>query len=168
MTKKNSIRNRNIKRNSKSNSVFGGYKDWLKQRMDGGAFSVNVESQIAGQPVYVSYPDKYAPALINGKLELTAPGSGCGAMTRGGSRKSKKHSRKNKKDNKNKRGGAAKKTHRRRHSMRKSRSQLRKHRGGSMPAPYADAYKGETSNFMDDMTKRDFACSQPNWSASCV
>jgi hypothetical protein len=163
MAKKNSIHNRN-RATSKETSVFGGYKNWLKQRMEGGAFTVNVTSQIAGQPVYDSYPDKYAPALINGKLLMTAPGSSCGAMARGGSRKSKKHSKKNS----NRRGRKHTKAARRNNSMRKSRAQLRRHRGGSMPASYPDAFKGETSNFMDDMTKREFGCSQPSWSPTCV
>lgn len=170
MVKKHSVRN--LVRNSKNKpSVFREYKDWLTVRMNGGAYSVNVESQIAGQPVYDAYPDKYAPALINGKLEVTAPGSGCGAMTRGGARKNHKTSKKRSNQRKH-RGGARKHTKavRRNRSIRKSRSQMRnrKHHGGSMPAAYPDAYNGENSNFVDDMSKRDLGCSQPSWNPTCA
>jgi hypothetical protein len=178
MTKKHSVRNHNRKSNSKNNgimpssSAFLKYKDWLTERMNGGAYSVNVESQIAGQPVYDSYPDRYAPALINGKLEVTAPGSSCGAMARGGARKNhKNHKASKKRSNQRKhRGGARKHTKavRRNRSMHKSRAQLRRHRGGSMPASYPDAFNGETSNFVDDMSKRDLGCSQPSWGPTCA
>lgn len=176
MAKKQSIRNRNRNHNSNSknkkdgSSAFKEYRDWLTQRMEGGAYSVNVESQIAGQPVYDAYADKYAPALIDGKLVAGAPGSGCGAMVKGGSRKTKKHSKR--RNHRNHRGGARKHTKAavRRHSARKSRASLRrnKHRGGSMPAPYPEAYNGENSNFVDDMTKRDLGCSQPSWGPTCA
>jgi hypothetical protein len=175
MAKKHSIRNRNRNRNSKSKNVsssaFKEYRNWLTQRMEGGAYSVNVESQIAGQPVYDAYADKYAPAIIDGKLVVGAAGSGCGAMVKGGSRKTKKHSRRN---HRNHRSGATARKHtkaaRRHHSARKSRADLRrnKHHGGSMPAPYPEAHNGETSNFIDDMTKRDLGCSQPSWGPTCA
>jgi hypothetical protein len=127
--------------------------------MSGGAYSLDVNQQIAGNPVVLSYPDKYAPAIINGNMATTAPGASCG-MT-GGKRNSKRNNKK--------RSGAAASSRKRKHTaIRRTNRRRRNHRGGSMPAPYDAAYKGEMSNFSDDMKTRDFGCSQPAWKPTCI
>lgn len=50
---------------------------------------------------------------------------------------------------------------------RKTKKSLRKHRGGSQPASYPDAFVNENGNFSPDASDKDFSCKQPFWGAKC-
>ena len=170
-----SIRNRNKHKSSQSSSsrsshrnLFAKYRSMLKNRMEGGAFSVDVAQQIAGMPAYQSYSDCCAPAILDHKLVIPSQASSCGASVGGGTRRRSSRHRKG-----NKKQKYTKATRGSRRSARRSRSSLKQRRnaakrGGGMPAPYDIAFKGETSNFSDNMMNREFACSQPSWSPTCA
>lgn len=160
---------------NKKTTAFSNYMEKLKETLNfkkGGAYSVNPEQYIGGQPVIVPYPDKYSPAIINHTLITNAPGSACGVG--GGSRRiSHKKSRKDVKKAKTlrKKSKVSKKSskHSRRQQRRRTIAARRKTlRGGSMPAPYDTAFNNPLSVMTDDMTKRDFTCSQPSWKPECV
>ena len=158
----------------RNTTAFSSYMNKLKDALElkGGAYSVNPEQSIAGQPVIVSYPDKYSPAILNHTLATNPPGSACGVG--GGRRVSRRISRSNQK----RRGGAktqrkakSKKSskHSRRHKRRHTQAARKKQlRGGSMPAPYDTAFNNASSVMTDDMMKRDFTCSQPSWKPECI
>ena len=190
-----SIRNRNKHKSSQSSSsrsshrnLFSKYRAMLKNRMEGGAFSVDVGQQIAGTPAYQSYSDCCAPAIIDHKLVIPSQASSCGASVGGGTRRrSSRHRKGNQKRKHTKATAGARRSARRSRASLKQRRNAAKRggsmlpslhqsrsiqaplkRGGSMPAPYDTAFKGETSNFSDNMMNREFACSQPSWSPACA
>ena len=197
MTK--SIRNRNKHKSSQSSSsrsshrnLFSKYRAMLKNRMEGGAFSVDVGQQIAGMPAYQSYSDCCAPAIIDHKLVIPSQASSCGASVGGGTRRrSSRHRKGNQKRKHTKATAGARRSARRSRASLKQRRNVAKQnakrgggippnlhqsrsiqaplkRGGSMPASYDTAFKGGTSNFSDNMMNREFACSQPSWSPACA
>jgi hypothetical protein len=192
MTK--SVRNRNKHKSSQSSShrasqgLFAKYRAMLKNRMEGGAFSVDVGQQIAGMPAYQSYSDCCAPAIIDHKLVIPSQASSCGASVGGGTRRrSSRHHKGNQKRKHTKATTGGRRSARRSRASLKQRQNAAKRggsmlpnlhqsrsiqtplkRGGGMPAPYDIAFKGETSNFSDNMMNREFACSQPSWSPACA
>ena len=128
----------------------------------GGGFTTDPSEFIAGQPVYKSYDDCCPPAIVNGNLKFGAPDQpvcGFGAV-RGGSRKTKKQQ--------------GKKLH---SKKSKQHSKKSKQRGGdwnavgrSKPAVYSDAFNGPKGVFAypEDMTKRTFDETQPNYSVNAI
>jgi hypothetical protein len=146
------------------NNTFKSYLENLDKQLDishqrGGGFSTDPSEFIAGMPVYKAYDDCCPPAIVGGKLQFGAPDQpvcGFGAV-KGGGRKKKSTKRGNRK-------------HR---SGKKSKVQ----RGGdftnigrSKPAAYADAFNGPMGVFEypDDMTKRTFDETQPNYSVRAI
>lgn len=134
----------------------------------GGGYSVNPEEMIAGLPVYQKYDDCCSPSIVGGKLKLSSmnsPGTpmcGSGASQSGGAKKSKKS--KKSKSKKSKKSKKSRKS--------KSKKSKRKMKGGmyrrSKPAEYPDSYDTEEGNFSDDMTKRVFDETQPNYSVNQI
>lgn len=148
-------------------SKFGGYRELLRTKMDGGAYSVDVGGQIAGLPVVSGYSDCCAPAVIDHKLVIPSPAESCGAKIGGGkSRKRRSEERLQKKKTRVASKGSLKKD-----SRRIDKKHKKAQRGGnnSVPAPYPSSLEGmPASNFSDDMMKRDFSCSQPSWKPECA
>jgi len=154
-------------------STFKQYLDNVNQQLDlnmgGGGFTTDPSEFIAGQPIYKAYDDCCPPAIVNGNLKFGAPDQpvcGFGAV-RGGSRKTKKqHGKKNKKHNSKK-------------YKSKSRKQMQKQKqmggdwnavGRSKPAVFSDAFNGPKGVFAypDDMSKRTFDETQPNYSVNAI
>lgn len=144
--------------------TFKQYLENLDKQLDishqrGGGFSTDPSEFIAGMPVYKAYDDCCPPAIVGGKLQFGAPDQpvcGFGAVKGGGRNKNKNSKRGSKK-----RGG------------KKSKVQ----RGGdftgvgrSKPAAFADAFNGPMGVFEypDDMSKRTFDETQPNYSVRAI
>jgi hypothetical protein len=129
--------------------------------VSGGGFSTDPSEFIGGQPVYKAYDDCCPPAIVNGQLKFGAPDQAvCGfGAVKGGSRQNKK----SKKSKKNK--------------MSKKSKVRKTQRGGdwtvatrSKPAMFDEAFNGPASVFEypDDMSKRAFGESQPNYSPNAI
>jgi hypothetical protein len=159
------------------NSTFQQYLNNVNQQlglnMDGGGFTTDPSEFIAGQPVYKSYDDCCPPAIVGGNLKFGGPDQpvcGFGAV-RGGSRKTKKeHSKKYSKKQ------HSKKQYSKIHG-KKNKSNYRKQMGGdwntvgrSKPAVFSDAFNGPPGVFAypDDMSKRSFDETQPNYSVNAI
>lgn len=139
----------------------------LNKTQTGGGFSTDPSEFIAGQPVYKPYDDCCPPAIINGNLKFGAPDQpicGFGAV-RGGSRKTK---RQYSKTNNGKKGKS---------KQHGSKARKQKQHGGdwnsvgkSKPAMFSDAFNGQKSVFAypDDMSKRTFDETQPNYSVNAI
>lgn len=122
----------------------------------GAGFSTDPSEFIAGLPVYKSYDDCCPPAIVNGQLQFGAPDQpvcGFGAV-KGGSRKRLNTSRKTKKQ--------------RSHTAQKGGDWTSV--GHSKPAEYATAFNGPVGVFAypEDMTKRTFDETQPNYSVNAI
>jgi len=148
------------------NSTFQQYLDNVNQQLDlnmgGGGFTTDPSEYIAGLPVYKSYDDCCPPVIVNGNLKFGEPDQAvCGfGAVRGGSRKTKKQ-------------------HSKKQRNKKSKSNYRKQKqqggdwnavGRSKPAMYSDAFNGPKGVFAypDDMTKRTFDETQPNYSVNAI
>ena len=129
--------------------------------VSGGGFSTDPSEFIGGQPVYKAYDDCCPPAIVNGQLKFGAPDQAvCGfGAVKGGSRQNKK----SKKSKKNK--------------MSKKSKVRKTQRGGdwtvatrSKPAMFDEAFNGPASVFEypDDMSKRAFGETQPNYSPNAI
>lgn len=150
--------------------TFQQYLDSVNQKLDlnmgGGGFTTDPSEFIAGLPVYKAYDDCCPPAIVNGNLKFGAPDQpvcGFGAV-RGGSRKTKKQHSKKQRGKKNK-------------SNYRKRKQMQNQKGGdwnavgrSKPAMYSDAFNGPKGVFAypEDMTKRSFDETQPNYSVNAI
>lgn len=122
----------------------------------GAGFSTDPGEFIAGLPVYKSYDDCCPPAIINGQLQFGAPDqSVCGfGAFKGGSRKRLNTSRKTKKQ--------------RTHPAQKGGDWNSV--GHSKPAEYSTAFNGPSGVFAypEDMSKRTFDETQPNYSVNAI
>lgn len=185
-SKKNSRRHRRGKKQSggrsKSKSAFSRYLDNLVKSLDiksGGAYSVDVDTMIAGLPAYKSYEDCSPPVVLNGKLVDKPCGTGCnltGGKRKGSSKrskKSKKLSKRNKKGKrkvgKSKRGGSLKKSKRKSvKSINKMRRKKKTQSAGGRLSPVDYPFQGEENVMTPDMNKRQFGCRQPKWDPKCV
>lgn len=152
--------------NGKS-ETFKQYLDGLDKQlgsaMRGGGFSTDPGEFIAGMPVYKAYDDCCPPAIVGGQLKFGAPDQpvcGLGAVKGGGrkNKKSKKHSKKSK----NRKTG-------KKHSHTQRGGDWNSV-GRSKPAMYSDAFNGPASVFAypDDMSKRAFDETQPNYSPNAI
>jgi hypothetical protein len=135
-------------------------------RMTGGGFSTDPSEFIAGLPVYKAYDDCCPPAIVNGQLKFGAPDQAvCGfGAVKGGSRKRVNGMKKSKKQQRKTRG-------------LKQRSHNGTQRGGdwtvatrSKPAMFDEAFNGPASVFAypDDMSKRAFGETQPNYTPNAI
>lgn len=127
--------------------------------MLGGGVSVNVEEMIAGQPRYDSYDDCCQPGLVGGKLvQGAASGSqpACGAQYGG-----KKHNKKAKKSKKVKKSKKSKKG-------KKGKKGTKKQKGGKKSQPANFPFKGDKSNFSQDMKDHTFDETQPDYSVNSI
>lgn len=134
--------------------------------LKGGGFSTDPSEFIAGLPVYKAYDDCCPPAIVNGQLKFGAPDQAvCGfGAVKGGSRKRVNGMKKSKKQQRKTRG-------------RKQRSHNGTQRGGdwtvatrSKPAMFDEAFNGPASVFAypDDMSKRAFGETQPNYTPNAI
>lgn len=124
-----------------------------------GGVSVNVEEMIAGQPRYDSYDDCCQPALVGGKL-VSGAASGsqpaCGAQYGGKKHTKSKKSKKSKKPKGNKKGKG------------KGKKRTKKQKGGQKSKPSEFPFKGENSNFSQDMKEHTFDETQPDYSVNAI
>jgi len=134
----------------------------------GGGFSTDPGEFIGGMPVYKAYDDCCPPAIVNGQLKFGAPDQAvCGfGAVKGGSRK-RVNGMKKKNSNKQQRKTRS----------RKQRSHNGTQRGGdwtvatrSKPAMFDEAFNGPASVFAypDDMSKRTFGETQPNYTPNAI
>ena len=161
-------------------STFKQYLDNINHKLDlnmgGGGFTTDPGEFIAGQPVYKGYDDCCPPAIVNGNLKFGAPDQpvcGFGAV-RGGSRKTKKEH--NTKQH-NKKQNSKKQNSKKHNSKSRKQMQMQKQMGGdwnavgrSKPAVFSDAFNGPKGVFAypDDMSKRTFDETQPNYSVNAI
>jgi hypothetical protein len=145
--------------------TFQQYLDSVNQQLDlnmgGGGFTTDPSEFIAGQPVYKSYDDCCPPAIVNGNLKFGAPDQpicGFGAI-RGGSRKTKKQ-----------RGKKNKSNYRKQMQKQMQKGGDWNAVGRSKPAMFSDAFNGPKGVFAypEDMTKRTFDETQPNYSVNAI
>jgi len=134
----------------------------------GGGFSTDPGEFIGGMPVYKAYDDCCPPAIVNGQLKFGAPDQAvCGfGAVKGGSPK-RVNGMKKKNSNKQQRKTRG----------RKQRSHNGTQRGGdwtvatrSKPAMFDEAFNGPASVFAypDDMSKRAFGETQPNYTPNAI
>lgn len=149
------------------NSTFKQYLNNVNQKlnlnMNGGGFTTDPSEYIAGLPVYKSYDDCCPPVIVNDKLMFGSPGKpvcGHGAVS-GGARKNTKTQKKQFQRKQNK----------------KSNYKKKKQQGGdwnsvgrSKPAMYSNAFNGPKGVFAypEDMSKRTFDETQPNYSVNAI
>ena len=135
----------------------------MLQQSAGGS-SVDVSQMIAGQPVINSYDDCCPPALIGGKL-VSGAASGsqpvCGGQSGGKKSKKSKKAKKVKKTKKSKKAKKVKKT-------KKSKKAKKGQKGGRKSKPSEYPFKGDNSNFSQDMNEHTFDETQPDYSANAI
>ena len=126
---------------SPSGGAFAAYRRILRQRMDGGGFSMDVGAPAIGgkSAEVVGYARGSEPAIIGGQLMTGSKCTGGGGKTRTKPRRHHRHTKRDKTGKMSKRNKKHRKT--------------RRHIGGAIPG---DAATG------------DFGCKQPTWGPNCV
>jgi len=147
-------------------------KQKQKQKQYGGGYTTDPSEFIGGRPVYKAYDDCCPPAIIGGNLMFGAPDQpvcGFGAVRGGGTRKLMNKITHNKQHSKKQLG--------KKQSRKQMKKQSKYQHGGdfnsvgrSKPASYGDAFNGAPGVFAypDDMSKRTFDETQPNYSVNAI